>query len=118
MDAKTLQARLLELIRRTSCEMPEDMIRHVDSAWRREKKGTTAKYALGVMRDNIALAGRYSQPLCQDTGTIVCYVERPDWMRERDFAKVFDKAIAQATKLGYLRQNSVESVSSTIQPCS
>ncbi len=110
MDAKTLQARLLELIRRTSCEMPQDMIRAVDKAWRREKKDTTAKYALGVMRDNIKLANELSQPLCQDTGTVVCYVDRPSWMSERAFRAAFDKAVARATKLGYLRQNSVDSI--------
>ena len=110
MDAKTLQARLLELIRRTSCEMPQDMIRSVDKAWRQETKGTTAKYALGVMRDNIKLAGELSQPLCQDTGMIICYVDRPAWLRERDFTRVFERTVALATKKGYLRQNSVDSI--------
>jgi len=110
MDAKTLQARLLELIRRTSCEMPPDMIRLIDKAWRKEKKGTTAKYAFGVMRDNIKLASELSQPLCQDTGTIICYVERPDWLREREFTKAFEKAVVEATRKGYLRQNSVDSI--------
>ena len=110
MDAKTLQARLLELIRRTSCEMPPDMIRAVDKAWRREKKDTTAKYAMGVMRDNIKLAATLSQPLCQDTGTIVCYVDRPDWIRERVFTTAFERAVVEATRKGYLRQNSVDSI--------
>lgn len=110
MDAKTLQARLLELIRRTSCELPPDMIRAVKKARNREEKGTTARYALDVMLDNIALAEELSQPLCQDTGTIICYVDRPLWLRERDFTKAFEKAIVEATKKGYLRQNSVDSI--------
>lgn len=110
MDAKTLQARLLELIRRTSCELPPDMIRAVDKARRKEKKGTTARYALDVMTDNIKLAGELSQPLCQDTGTIICYVDRPLWLRESVFAKAFEKAIVEATQKGYLRQNSVDSI--------
>jgi fumarate hydratase, class I len=110
MDAKTLQAQFLELIRRTSCEMPQDMIRAVDKAWRKEKKDTTAKYALSVMRDNIKLADNLSQPLCQDTGTIVCYVDRPKWITEREATRVFCRAVADATKKGYLRQNSVDSI--------
>jgi fumarate hydratase class I len=110
MDAKTLQKQLLELIRRTSCELPPDIIRAIDQGWRREKKGTNAKYAFGVIRDNIVLAGNKSQPLCQDTGTIICYVDRPAWLSERVFRSAFEKAIVQATKVGYLRQNSVDSL--------
>jgi len=110
MDAKTLQERFLELIRRTSCEMPQDMIRAVDKAWRQEKRDTTAKYALGVMRDNIKLAGDLSQPLCQDTGMIICYVDRPAWISEREIIRVYSRAVAEATKKGYLRQNSVDSI--------
>ncbi len=110
MDAKTLQARLLELIRRTSCELPPDVIRAVDKGWRREKPGTNAKYAFGVIRDNIKLAAGKSQPLCQDTGTIICDVARPDWVSERAFRAAFEKAVDEATRVGYLRQNSVDSI--------
>ena len=110
MDAKLLQSRLLELIRRTSCELPPDIKRAVDKGWRKEKAGTTAKYAFSVIRDNIILAGDKSQPICQDTGTIICYVDRPLWITEADFRKAFEKAVVQATKVGYLRQNSVDSI--------
>ncbi len=110
MDAKLLQSRLLELIRRTSCELPPDVVRAVDKGWRKEKAGTTAKYAFSVIRDNVVLARDKSQPICQDTGTIVCYVDRPRWISEREFTRVFEKAVVQATKVGYLRQNSVDSI--------
>ena len=110
MDAKLLQSRLLELIRRTSCELPPDVKREIDKGWRKEKKGTTAKYALGVIRDNIVLAGEKSQPICQDTGTIICYVDRPRWISEKDFRGAFEKAVVHATRVGYLRQNSVDSI--------
>ena len=110
MDAKLLQSRLLELIRRTSCELPPDVKRAVDKGWRKEKTGTTAKYAFSVIRDNVILANDKSQPICQDTGTIICYVDRPLWISETDFRKAFEKAVVQATKVGYLRQNSVDSI--------
>ena len=110
MDAKLLQSRLLELIRRTSCELPPDVVRAVDKGWRREKAGTTAKYAFSVIRDNVVLARDKSQPICQDTGTIICYVDRPRWITERDFRRAFEKAVVRATKVGYLRQNSVDSI--------
>ena len=110
MDAKTLQAQLLELIRRTSSRLPDDVVRVIEKGWRKEKKDTNAKYALKVILDNIAMARDKSQPLCQDTGTIICYADLPRWLDEATFKKAYEKAVVQATKVGYLRQNSVDSL--------
>ncbi len=110
MDAKILQQNLLELIRRTSAELPADVKRAVDKGWRKETKGSSGKYALEVIRDNIGMAKDKSQPLCQDTGAIICYVELPAWLDEKTFKKAYEKAVVKATKVGYLRQNSVDSI--------
>lgn len=110
MDSKILQANLLELIRRTSAELPTDVARVIDAGWRKEKKDSSGKYALEVIRDNIVMAKEKSQPLCQDTGTIICYADLPAWMDEGTFRKAYDRAVEQATKVGYLRQNSVDSI--------
>jgi len=110
MEAKLLQKHLLELIRRTSVELPTDVVEAIDRGWRREKKDSIAKYALKVIRDNIVMAKGKSQPLCQDTGTIICYADLPAWCDERTFRKAYEKAVVQATKVGYLRQNSVDSI--------
>lgn len=110
MDAKTLQAQLLELIRRTSSRLPDDVVRVIEKGWRKEKKDSTAKYALKVILDNIAMARDKSQPLCQDTGTIICYADLPSWLDEAAFVKAYEKAVVQATRVGYLRQNSVDSL--------
>ena len=110
MDAKVLQQNLLELIRRTSVELPTDVVRAVEKGARREKKGSTARYALEVIRDNVIMAKDKSQPLCQDTGTIICYAYLPAWCDERTFRKAYERAVVQATKKGYLRQNSVDAI--------
>lgn len=110
MDAKILQKNLLELIRRTSAELPTDVVRVIDKGWRKEKKDSSGKYALEVIRENIVMAKEKSQPLCQDTGTIICYADLPSWLDEKTFRKAYDKAVVQATKVGYLRQNSVDSI--------
>jgi fumarate hydratase class I len=110
MDARTLQKHLLELIRRTSAELPTDVVRSLEAGYRREKKNSSASYALQVIHDNIVMAKDKSQPLCQDTGTIICYAELPKWCDEITFRKAYEKAVVQATKVGYLRQNSVDSI--------
>ncbi len=110
MEAKVLQKHLLELIRRTSVELPSDVIEAIDRGYRREKKDSTGQYALKVIRDNIVMAKDKSQPLCQDTGTIICYADLPDWCDERTFRKAYEWAVVKATKIGYLRQNSVDSI--------
>ena len=110
MDAKVLQQNLLELIRRTSAELPADVRRVIDKGWRKETKNSSGKYALEVIRDNIVMAKDKSQPLCQDTGTIICYADLPSWLDEMTFRKAYEKAVIQATKVGYLRQNSVDSI--------
>ena len=110
MDAKALQNHLLELIRRTSTELPSDVVRAVEKGLRKERKGTSARYALQVIRDNIIMAKDKSQPLCQDTGTIICYADLPAWCDEDTFRKAYEKAVVEATRKGYLRQNSVDSL--------
>jgi fumarate hydratase class I len=110
MEGKVLQKNLLELIRRTSAELPLDVVRTLEKGYRREKKGSTAKYALKVILDNIKLAKEKSQPLCQDTGTIICYAELPSWLDELAFKRAYEQAVAEATAVGYLRQNSVDSL--------
>ena len=110
MDNKTLQAQLLELIRRTSTELPEDVRTSLRKGLRKEQKDSSGQYALQVIEDNIAMAADKSQPLCQDTGTIICYADLPKWCDETTFRKAYEKAVVQATKVGYLRQNSVDSI--------
>src|ERR1043166_1325499 len=68
---------LLELIRRTSTRLPDDVVRAVTSARTQEEKGSNADVALDVIGCNIRLASDNSAPLCQDTGTILFYVRTP-----------------------------------------
>lgn len=110
MDAKVMQNHLLELIRRTSAELPTDVVRAVQAGLRREKQGSSARYALQVIDDNIIMAKDKSQPLCQDTGTIICYADLPAWCSEAKFSKAYRWAVVEATRRGYLRQNSVDSL--------
>ncbi len=101
---------LIELIRRTSAELPDDVNAALVRSLEQEKKGTIAESALKIIERNIELAKRKSQPLCQDTGSVIFYVECPLGLDQITFEETAREAVKQATKRGYLRQNSVDSV--------
>ncbi len=99
-----------ELIRRTSAEIPDDVQTTILAALEREKKGTIAESAMKIIEQNIALAKQKSQPICQDTGSVIFYVDCPKGFDQIEFEEAAREAVKLATKKGYLRQNSVDSI--------
>jgi len=108
---RNLKTNLLELIRKTSTELPDDVIKAVEGGMRREAEGSQGLYAMEIIRKNIDLACDKSQPLCQDTGAILFYVEGPKGLDRAAFEKEARQAVSLATRKGFLRQNSVDSIS-------
>ena len=107
---KLLSDSLLELIRRASVEIPGDVHRAILGSLEREKKGTIAESALKIIDQNIALAKNKSQPICQDTGSIIFYVDCPVGFDQPGFEDAARHAVKLATAKGFLRQNSVDSI--------
>jgi len=107
---KVLFDSILELVRNTSTVIPDDVQKVVLEALEREEKDTTAEYAMTIIKANIELAKKKSQPICQDTGTILFFVSHPVGFNQAQFTGVVKKAVVRATELGYLRQNSVDSL--------
>ena len=105
-----LQDSLLELIRRTSAEIPDDVHKAIVDSLEREKKGTIAESAMKIIEQNIELAKNKSQPICQDTGSIIFYVDCPPGFDQIAFTEAAREAVKLATKKGFLRQNSVDSL--------
>ena len=101
---------VLELIRRTSTILPDDVVRAVTAARKNEAAGSNAEVALDVIGCNIGLARDSSLPLCQDTGSILFYVHTPVGYDQLSFQETATEAVRFATKKGYLRQNSVDSI--------
>src|SRR5215472_16904302 len=102
---------LLELIRRSSAEIPDDVHQAILASLEREKQGTIAASAMKIIEQNIALARTKSQPICQDTGSILFFVDCPREFDQLTFTEIARDAVMLATKKGYLRQNSVDSIS-------
>jgi fumarate hydratase class I len=101
---------LLELIRRTSAFLPPDVQQVLDVHGALETSGSKADLALRLIAANIALAKQRSAPICQDTGTITFYIHTPIGFDQIELQETCCDAVVEATAKGYLRQNSVDSV--------
>ena len=106
----SLQDSLIELIRRASAEIPDDVHKAILAARSGEQKGTIAESAMNIIEQNIQLAQTKSQPICQDTGSILFFVNCPPGFDQIAFSEAARDAVKIATKKGYLRQNSVDSI--------
>jgi fumarate hydratase class I len=110
MNTTRFHAAILELIRRTSAFLPPDVNEVIETRRALEQAGSKADLALALVAQNIALAKRNSAPICQDTGTISFYVTTPVGFDQTELEHVCEQAVADATAKGFLRQNSVDSV--------
>ena len=98
----------MRLIRDTSSKIPDDVLRAITAARRRERRGSSAAAVLGTVLENCALAQEKGVPLCQDTGTLTFFVDRA--LRGRVTPASLRRAVARATALGYLRRNCIDPV--------
>lgn len=107
---KQLVESILEIIRKTSAELPKDVVQALQENRKKEAENSRALYAMKVIEKNIDLAKFKSQPLCQDTGSILFYIHYPQKIAEAIIKQAAIQAVKLATKKGYLRQNSVDSL--------
>lgn len=110
MNTSAFYDALLELIRRTSTVLPRDVSEVIETHHALEQAGSKADLALSLVTQNIALAKRASAPICQDTGTISFYIHTPAGFDQHALQETAERAVADATAKGYLRQNSVDSI--------
>ncbi len=106
--AMSLTDRIVELVRKTSSSLPDDVLRALRAARRRERAGSSAAVVLKTVLDNCSLAGSRGVPLCQDTGTLVFFVDES--LRRRVTPGLLGRAVAIATERGYLRRNTIDPV--------
>ena len=100
--------RLARLVRDTSSSLPDDVERAVRCAVRREESGSSAAVVLRTILDNVALARKEHTPLCQDTGTLTFFIGEN--LRRKVRPEHVRKAVALATKNGWLRKNTIDAV--------
>jgi len=110
MHLQKMEENFLELIRRSSAFLPRDVELILADARGREEPDSRARLALDMVALDIGLARQRSAPVCQDTGTITFYIRTPVGVDQMQIRLAIEAAVAEATARGYLRQNSVDSL--------
>src|SRR6185437_6755373 len=105
-----LQNSLVELITQTSTNLPPDVRAAMASANVTEKPSTQASQALNIILSNIDMAAEDEGPICQDTGMPTFYVHTPIGVNQMEISRAVRSAVAEATRRGKLRPNSVDSI--------
>jgi fumarate hydratase class I len=101
---------VVELLRRASTDLPEDVVASLQAAFEREEPNSPARSVLTSILSNVDIAREQSTPLCQDTGTNVFKIYHPVGVSTREMRADIAEAIEIATEKNYLRPNSVDSV--------
>ncbi len=98
------------LIVETSTNLPPDVRRAVVAAREHEKPDTQAMLALETIAVNVDMACDTAAPICQDTGMPTFEIKTPIGVNQIAMRSAIREAIVDATKVGKLRPNAVDSL--------
>lgn len=110
IDEKTLFEVAFELTKRSCVGIAPDAMELLKKAYANERKAA-AKSMLKTMINNAELATTENKPVCQSPGYPVVYATLGgDVKLEAEIQTVFQKALIEATKAGYLRPSIVHPI--------
>lgn len=101
---------ILDLITKTSTELPPDVRRAMKQATGLEAPGTSASQAMAIIAENIDQAAADEGAICQDTGMPTFEITTPIGANQVWMAERIREAVTEATRRGKLRPNSVDSI--------
>lgn len=108
---RSLQESLTALVTETSVNLPPDVRRALTNAMNKERPGTQSALALDTIAINVDMACDSTAPICQDTGMPTFEIKTPVGTSQLLIAQAIREVIAEATRTGKLRPNSVDSLS-------
>ena len=101
---------VVSLIVRTSTDLPPDVRAAMKVAMAQEPADTQSGQALSIIGQNIDLAADCEGAICQDTGMPTFEVKAPVGANQIRMQQQIRDAVAEATRRGKLRPNSVDSI--------
>lgn len=106
-----MKSSILELIRKASTDLSDDVENSLREALNKEDSNSPAKNVLSTIIDNIEIARKSSTPICQDTGYLLFFVDIPHNDDEKKYNEAILEGVRIATSKQYLRPNAVDSIS-------
>jgi fumarate hydratase class I len=100
----------VELITQTATNLPPDVRAAMKRAAEAEAAGSRAGQAMAIIAENVDQASACEGPICQDTGMPTFEVHVPVGANQIAMRRAIRAAIAEATRRGKLRSNSVDSI--------
>ena len=101
---------MVSLVVKTSTDLPPDVRAAMSMARAQEPAVSQSGQALAIIAQNIDLAASDEGAICQDTGMPTFEVKTPVGANQLIMKKQIREAIAEATRRGKLRPNSVDSI--------
>jgi fumarate hydratase class I len=101
---------IVDLITRTSTDLPPDVRAAMRGAIESEPPLTRGGQALTIIASNIDQASSCEGPICQDTGMPTFEVKVPVGTNQIELRAQIREAVAEATRRGKLRPNSVDPI--------
>lgn len=109
IDEETMFKVAFELIKRSCTGISSDVMELLKNAYEKERN-PPAKSMLRTMIRNAEIAAKENKPVCQSPGYPVVYVTLGGYKPKVRIEKVFQKALVEATKAGYLRPSMVNPI--------
>lgn len=107
---------ILQLIEVCVSTLPQDVFMAIENAYRSEGSNELARLALSMMRANAIAATIHRAPMCEDTGIPTFYVRCPSGIRRSELAAEIKAAVEEATSIGLLRPNCIDSITGESSP--
>ncbi len=102
---------LLDLIRRASTTISDDVAAALRRARAMDSDHPRAAPTLDMLIKDCGLACENGVPLCQDTGTLTFFFDVPRGCDEFALREAAAEAVAEATRKGWLRRNTIDTLS-------
>ncbi len=103
-----LKKSMLELVRQAATDLSPDVEKAIVEAYKKEDPSTAAKNVMNTILENIRMSRERSTPICQDTGSVIFYIDFPYGSSEKEYREAALWAVDEATKVQYLRPNAVD----------
>ncbi|NOX21220.1 MAG: fumarate hydratase [Nitrospirae bacterium] len=104
-----LQDGIVELYRKVSTSLPNDVEEALQRAYQEEPPGVTRE-SLSAVIENIRIARSEARPICQDTGVPTFYVQIPRQLSQIEVRETIIEATKRATREIPLRANAVDCI--------